>query len=556
MSPISKEEFDFGMLILEALEGNISPQRFAELEKKINSDPAAARQYLDCVMNQALLMWRGEALHADTDIVMESPEDTKFLCAMGEYEKSAPAVETKHIDTADQPVIETIKPARTARQINKFTLVTAITSLAALVFLMVYVYFNPAGRNEAVASIADSVHAVWGDLHVGTEERLTEKTGPLELKSGYVRIAYNYGTEVVVEGPAKFEVLGPEEMSVTCGQIYARAPSSAIGFTVSTPHSKIIDLGTEFGVKVGSDGGTDVHMIKGKASLIAGQKGYTKLNEIVHGGVAKRVNSQEQMVDIQLQENVFVRQISSQTGMIWRGEKINLADIVAGGSGLRIGEAGRGVSLDTGGLLSGIQAEVNNQYASGYIAVPEIKPIDGVFVPGSTDKVIISSTGQLFKNCPNVSGKSFSGIYSGRVYQANPNEYFSVYLNDGQAAVSMKPAICMYGNAGITFDLDVIRQSIPQCRIKSFRVICGLSPDTAANRFRPGNSLADIFVLVDGKISHEKLAMSRFSRPEEIDIPLDAADRFLTLVATDGGEYLGSDWLVFAEPCLELILED
>jgi hypothetical protein len=553
MSAISREEFDFGMLILEALEGNISPERFAELEKKINSDPSAAKQYLDQVMNQAALMWRGEALHADIDIA-ESPEDTKFLCAMGEYEKSAPTVETKLIDTNLQPVDEVIKPARAARQINKFTLVTAITSLAALILLLVYVYFNPAGRNEAVASIADSVNAVWGDSHVGSEVRLTEKTGLLELKSGYVRIAYDYGTEVIVEGPATFEVLGPEELSVTQGQVYARAPSSAIGFTVTTPHSKIIDLGTEFGVKVGSDGGTDVHMIKGKASLIAGQKGYTKLNEIVHQGIAKRVDSQEQMKDIQLQENTFVRQISSQTGMIWRGEKVNLADLVAGGNGLGTGLAGQGINLSSGQRMSGVAEEIKSSENTRYISVPQIKQIDGVFVPVAN--TVISSTGQRFANCPDVSGKYFSGIYSGRVSQNHPNEYFSMRLQDGQWAVSEKPAVCMYGNAGITFDLDVIRQSIPQCKIKAFRAVCGLSPDTAVNRFRPGNSLADIFVLVDGKVSFETMAVSRFANPKEINIALSPTDRFLTLVGTDGGETLGSDWLVFAEPCLELGLED
>jgi hypothetical protein len=556
MSSISREEYEFGMLILEALEGTISKERFAELEKKINADPAAAKQYLDQVMNQAVLMWRGESLHADTDIV-ESPEDTKFLCAMGEYEKSAPAVETKLIDTQARPVDEVIKPARAARQINKFTLVTAITSLAALVFLMAYVYLNPAGRHETVAAITDSVHAVWGDSHVGSDVRLTEQTGPLELKSGYIKIVYDYGTEVVLEGPTKFEVLGPEEMFVTRGQVYARAPSSAIGFTISTPHSKIIDLGTEFGVKVGDDGATDVHMIKGKASLIAGQKGYTKLNEIVHEGIAKQVDSQERMKDIQLQENIFARQISSETGIIWRGENVNLADLVAGGNGLGQGAIGKGISLSTGQCVSGIAEQINDGQNTGYVSVPQIKQIDGIFVPsGGKNKVIISSTGKLFENCPAVSGKSFSGIYTGRAFQAGANEYFSMLPQDGQSETAAKPAICIYGNAGITFDLDTIRQSIPQSRIRAFHAVCGLSPDTAGNRLRTGNSQADVFVLVDGKVSFETLAISRFSQQKKIDIPIRPTDRFLTLVGTDGGEVLGSDWILFSEPYLELSLED
>jgi hypothetical protein len=311
-------------------------------------------------------------------------------------------------------------------------------------------------------------------------------------------------------------------------------------------------------VKVGGDGSTDVHMIKGKASLIAGQKGDTKLNEIVHEGIAKRVDPREQMKDIKLQEDLFARQISSKTGIVWRGEDINLADIIGGGNGLGIGQPGRGISLDTGKQIFDIQKEIKDTLPGGYISVSEIKQIDGVFVPDATDgsKVVITSTGDGFENCPDTSGKHFSGIYYGQVSQSAPNEYFAMILRDGQPGTSVKPAICMYGNAGVTFDLDAIRQSIPQCKIKAFRAVCGLSPSPAASRSQTAGSLADMFVLVDGKAAFEALAVSRFSEQKKINITLNPTDRFLTLVGTDGGSPLGSDWTVFAEPYLELSLEN
>jgi len=84
MSGFTRDEFELGLLIVEALEGEIAPAQFAWLEQRIQSDPEAARQYLEQVMNSALLMWRAESWYAET-MLSPSPEDLHFLAEMGEY---------------------------------------------------------------------------------------------------------------------------------------------------------------------------------------------------------------------------------------------------------------------------------------------------------------------------------------------------------------------------------------------------------------------------------------------------------------------------------------
>jgi hypothetical protein len=561
MNDFSREEFELGQLILESLEGDIQKDRFGLLENQIKTDPSAAQQYLDQVMNHAVLMWRCESLHSEADL-SESAEDTRFLNAMGEYEKTAPAVRVELPDEfpqpAAQPAAQAAVPAAAARQINKFSLATAIASLAALVFVLIYIEMHPAGSREPMAVITDSVHAVWADGAGNgrqSDVRFYKHTGPMDLKEGYIKIAYDCGTEVIVEGPARFEVTGPKDMSVLSGQLYARSPFSAVGFTVSSPHVKIVDLGTEFGVRVASDGTADVHMMKGKASLIAGRKSAT---EIIHEGNARQVDTQESMKDIRLQDDLFARQISSKAGLIWRGEDLDLADLVGGGNGLGGGQIGRGINLSTGKQVSAAEDRISDGLESRFVDVDGSPMIDGVFVPGRGPggNPVISSAGHQFRQCPDTSGRGFSGIYLGQVSQESAGGYLSMVLGEKTSADSLKPVICLYGNAGITFDLDAVRAAIPQSRIGALRAVCGLSSSTDRPGRMAGTGLADIFVLVDGVVSFESRAVSRFSEPRMIRIPISPKDRFVTLIGTEGGASPGTDWVVFAEPCLELTLED
>jgi hypothetical protein len=45
------------------------------------------------------------------------------------------------------------------------------------------------------------------------------------------------------------------------GRVYASVPKEALGFTIYTQNSKIIDLGTEFGVDTAMDGTVEIHVI-------------------------------------------------------------------------------------------------------------------------------------------------------------------------------------------------------------------------------------------------------------------------------------------------------
>lgn len=120
-----------------------------------------------------------------------------------------------------------------------------LLAAAACVLLGVSV-FLVAGR-KPVARVTGESAAVWS----GGAGVLGMKT-PLDLVSGFVEVGYRSGVRVILEGPCRFEVTSESSMLVSHGRATVKVPKHYSGFHLDTPAGRITDLGTEFGVAVGS----------------------------------------------------------------------------------------------------------------------------------------------------------------------------------------------------------------------------------------------------------------------------------------------------------------
>ncbi len=76
------------------------------------------------------------------------------------------------------------------------------------------------------------------------------------------------GAHILLEGPATINLIGPQHVAVARGNLTALVPPEDLGFRVSTPTARIIDLGTEFRVSVSDDGQTDVELLQGEVVVI------------------------------------------------------------------------------------------------------------------------------------------------------------------------------------------------------------------------------------------------------------------------------------------------
>ncbi len=74
----------------------------------------------------------------------------------------------------------------------------------------------------------------------------------LNLRNGYAQINYANGVQVIVEGPCQFQVTSDNSMLVSRGRATVKVPHQVNHFHLDTPSGRITDLGTEFGVAIGS----------------------------------------------------------------------------------------------------------------------------------------------------------------------------------------------------------------------------------------------------------------------------------------------------------------
>ena len=130
---------------------------------------------------------------------------------------------------------------------------------------------------ESVARLVNDVEAKWeGSVEnpvFGRQQRI--KTGmrlypgqKLKLESGLAEFKFFNGAEVVLQGPAEFEVLGKKVCGLSVGRLVARADEErSKGFIVEAPGARFVDLGTRFAVSVERGGRSEVHVAQGAVSV-------------------------------------------------------------------------------------------------------------------------------------------------------------------------------------------------------------------------------------------------------------------------------------------------
>ncbi len=124
--------------------------------------------------------------------------------------------------------------------------------LAAAACILFALLLIPRQQHAAsIATLSGSSSALW-DSHAIPDGHPFEPGRMMNLLGGFAEITFTSGVQVVLQGPCRFEINGPDEMRVVHGRASVKVPQSAEGFQLDTPGGCFTDLGTEFGVAVGS----------------------------------------------------------------------------------------------------------------------------------------------------------------------------------------------------------------------------------------------------------------------------------------------------------------
>jgi len=98
-------------------------------------------------------------------------------------------------------------------------------------------------------------------------ERL--EPGPIGLAAGVIELTLKNGVRVMFEGPGELDLLSPMRAMLYSGQAVVLVNKAGRGFQLDTASARVIDYGTEFGVKCESEGNTEVLVFQGEITAAA-----------------------------------------------------------------------------------------------------------------------------------------------------------------------------------------------------------------------------------------------------------------------------------------------
>jgi len=128
--------------------------------------------------------------------------------------------------------------------------------------------------------------------------------GAYELRNGAIHLRFANGADLVMEGPAKFEILDVLHSRLDYGKVRAIVPPTAQGFTIATKRASFEDMGTEFGLYVERDTGVQtLHVFDGRVDVR--QPGSNALLNRVEGGQAVEYHNGEPGATGQLRPETF-----------------------------------------------------------------------------------------------------------------------------------------------------------------------------------------------------------------------------------------------------------
>ncbi len=146
---------------------------------------------------------------------------------------------------------------------------------------------------DPFATIAQAVDATWGGERGHAKgDRVAAET--LDLREGFVRLEFDSGVQVTLQGPAQLKLITPARAEFTSGLLTATVLPGAEGFRVDTPNAQVTDLGTAFGIHVDDNGVSSVSVFDGEVDVArrdSGNRRLLKEGEAARVGIGQAIET-------------------------------------------------------------------------------------------------------------------------------------------------------------------------------------------------------------------------------------------------------------------------
>ncbi|MEL7500443.1 MAG: FecR domain-containing protein [Planctomycetota bacterium] len=233
-----------------------------------------------------------------------------------------------------------------------------VTAAAVAACLLISIILIGPGDSEATtdsfATFAQATEAIWDSAPMGVGERIGAET--LQLKEGLIRLEFDSGVEVTLEGPAVFKLVDESKSELKSGLLTATVPPGAEGFTVDTPAAQVIDLGTSFGIDLSNEGFANVSVFDGEVEVSTPMttERDTTTKHLISEGESVRIGTDHKVEDISFDPKPFENMWPTASGIVSSTEAIHFVPpwprqirFVKSDDQIFVGVEGRPVQLQT-----------------------------------------------------------------------------------------------------------------------------------------------------------------------------------------------------------------
>jgi hypothetical protein len=241
---------------------------------------------------------RLEALQRYADGTATREDVARVECAIiedAEFRKLA--VEYLHLDSAmEEFAVEgNAAPVAMPAQRARWAL-----AAAAAVLVMGLSLWHWWPRKTLVAQVEVEVLGLVGAKIAGPNDgmRIHDRVrlDAFDLHGGEAQLRLPSDVKLVVSGPAEVRFIDPMHARVLHGKVTVDCGARGKGFILDTPVTRVVDVGTQFGVEARVDGATDVMVIKGSVDLF--NPGQPQRATPLEQGEAVRVDARQALARI------------------------------------------------------------------------------------------------------------------------------------------------------------------------------------------------------------------------------------------------------------------
>jgi hypothetical protein len=188
-----------------------------------------------------------------------------------QFDAWSDALEGDHPAVDNQPDKSTVAaPRPTSAGLKRWMI--SVATIASALAVTVLVLIQPWGSHVVAQASSVAGAAVKSDGTKVLAGAFLPEGERLRVDRGNLILTFGCGAKVLLEAPAVFILNSRTTGTLSRGVAAAHVPTQAIGFAVNTPLVKVVDLGTEFRLKLLNDDQLELHVFDGLVDVHLGER--------------------------------------------------------------------------------------------------------------------------------------------------------------------------------------------------------------------------------------------------------------------------------------------